>query len=1445
MCISPPRAILILTAALCLGPLLSAPATGQLAPPRTGASGGPAPQYVHEVWTVEDGLPVNSINDLIQTRDGYLWLATFDGLVRFDGVRFTVFNTGNATGLPSNRIIDLHEATDGSLWMRTEQNHLVRLMEGVFTRYSSENGLLGNQVHTLFEDPEGTLWIGANRGVSRYRDGLLSPFAEGLTDGTSRALYRDRTGALWAGTHGQGLKRFKDGVLSTFTTAEGLPSNNVGLIYEDRQGTLWLGLDEGISRFRDGTLTGLSVDGTPWKRYTAYFFEDADGMLWIGTGQGIYHYREGRLFETEYERATESLLGSGAIQLGRDGHIWMANPSRLYQGHHKVFETEDVIRAYLHDREGSIWIATASDGLHRLKSAFFTVYSEPEGLPHKNVYPIYEDRAGALWFGTFGGGLGRLQDGVFTSYTTRDGLPSNLVRSLYEDEEGVLWVGTWDGGVCRFEDGTCRGLGPEIGPGRSTVASIYGDRGGNLWLGTSAGLYRYRRGTWMRYTPHDSLAFDAVRLIFEARDGTLWMGTNGAGLIYYRGGRFHSFTTAQGLANNLIRSIYQDADGVLWIGTEDQGLCRIELQGGTDIHQARITTYRRRDGLFDEVIHQILEDDFGRLWMSTNRGIFWVSRAELNAFAEGQVAQVRSTSYTERDGMRNREANGGMQPAGIKARDGRLWFPTQDGAVVVDPSNIQRNAVPPPVVVEQLISGERVFSVHGRSIRLAPGEREFQIEYTALSFLAPENVRFRYRLEGFNGNWVEAGARRIAYFTNVPPGRYTFRVVASNNDGVWNEEGATLTLTVAPYFYETPWFYVLWGLALVVLAWVGYHGRVRRLKVREQELEKLVVARTAEVEQQKMQLEAQNATSQLHERQLEAQNAQLETQARKLLELDEMKSRFFANISHEFRTPLTLTIGPLEDLCEGRPSPLGPDAREQVELALRNARRLLRLINQLLDLSKIESGQMKLHLRRTDVAALLRDVASAFSPLAERKRITYRVDVPPSLLSEFDPERLEQVFTNLLSNAFKFTPEGGTVQLSLRHEAAAADGSGEHVRVTVRDSGPGMASEKLPHIFERFYQAHETGMHPHPGTGIGLSLAKEFVELHGGSIEVESAPGFGSTFTVRLPHARVSAPEEANPEDEPGRPGPSVDGEAVPAPEAPAMQALPPPHTPALLSADQTTVLLVEDNADVRAYMRSRLAQRYRVVEATNGTEGLELARRLVPDLVISDVMMPETDGYAFCRALKQDPELDFIPVILLTARASIESRLQGLEGGADDYLTKPFDARELVARVENLITSRQRLRARLSRQALLHASPVEVLSSDAAFLDRVRQVIEAHLDDSDFSVEALASELGHSRGHLHRRLQQLARQSPTELVRRIRLERAAQLLKGKAGTVSEIAYGVGFKSVSHFCRSFREQYGISPAAYMADADRSRDDAAEARGGSRSRKVTEPGRERA
>ena len=1394
-------------------------------------------EFVHESWNVSDGLPVNSINELIQTNDGYIWAATFDGLVRFDGVRFTVFNTANSTGLPSDRIIHIEEGINGDLWLLTEQRHIVRWRKGRFTLIAPPTVTSPDNQPLLIE-ADGSAWVGTNNGLARVVGDLLVPVLRDQIRDTvlSMRRLRDRTLLLGLATRGTvRVRTLPNGRLEPFSQpADSLLSGaRVNSVFEEPGGMVWLGSTKGIYR-------GLST----WERVPTvpdvenYYVGNIVANP-QGSGVVIYGYR---LSANVDSLAASTLATSSGRQLslmatGRTvtyarplwtsgDTIWHAAANTVYRNQQPVFSlgTDNPrnvaaieITTGLTDREGSIWLGTFASGLHRLKPTLVHTVSVPEGLPDRNVYATYVDPAGMVWAGSWTRGLSRIDpvSGRVQGFGSSFGLPLN-VRSMLMSRDGALWVGSSGVGVwlnrcavamsvlCTAEGGNDESL--------VEVSALFEDIDGRLWIGANSGLFRRDNGRVARLDPTTTGApRSPVRAFAATPDGAIWMGTNGGGVVRYREGVFTTITSADGLPGDVIRALYVDADGWLWIGTEGRGLARIDPKGWgalqSDPQRRRIARISTRDGLFDNVIHQILEDDTGRLWMNTNRGIFWIARAEALSVANGTATRVHATGYTERDGMRNREGNGGVQPAGAKGRDGRLWFPTQDGVVVVNPKDVEPATQAPPLIVEQVVAGDSTLLPIADSIRLSPTQRDIRIEFTALTYLAPQNVRFRYQLNGYDDAWVDGETRRNAFYTKLPPGSYTFRVQASANGSEWYEPGATLSIRVMPRFYETAWFLAVAGLGLLALLVAGIQRRVRDARRRARDLERVVAERTATIRDR--------------EHQLEVQNELLEHQAGSLRDLDRARSRFFANVSHELRTPLTLMIAPMERLRTE--IPLADQRGVWLDLAQRNARRLLELVNQILDVAKLEAGAMRLSPRRVDLCALLRGTLDSFQLAAERKHLRLRMEGPASCEMLIDSDAVEKIVTNLLSNAVKFTPPDGEITLGLQRRH-------DRLLITVANTGPVVPLEKLALVFERFHSVDESNTTIQPGTGIGLSLVKELVELQRGTVRAVSNVE-ATTFTVELPLA-AGAIEDLT---EHGTVDPT-DGSSVEDVESP--NAGP--------ESDIPTLLIVDDSEDMRTFLRMNFESRFRVIEAGDGEEALTLARARLPDVVISDVMMPRLDGRGLVQALRASPETDFLAVILLTAQADDEQRITGLEGGADDYLVKPFEMRELDVRVRNLIAARQRLRVRFgddghalaplsgttsslaTSTASLDAAtkantPPDAPSlspDDAAYRRRVWSAISAGLSDADFGVAELADAVFQDRSHLFRRVRQVMETTPSDLLRRLRAEEGARLLRESSGSVADVAFSVGFRSVSHFYRCFQERFGMTPAEYRAGARR-------------------------
>jgi signal transduction histidine kinase/ligand-binding sensor domain-containing protein len=773
-------------------------------------------QYRCDSWTTDDGLPQNSVHAILQTSDGYLWLTTLDGLVRFDGVRFTVFNKGNTPGINSNRFNSLCEAQDGTLWAGTEDGGITRYKDGKFVSLTTAEGLIHNGISAVQSAADGRILIATQGGLIYWKDGAFIPFEGRNALITSMQFYLGRSGALWM-FEKDALYRNQHGVTNRHPFPIPYPTVFLSSCYEDSKGNLWFGINgfEGYYQFRDGRLS-LYTKKDGWYDSPYAICEDRQGNLWFG-GNGVKLFKEGRF--TRFDE--------------KDG---LSSPH---------------IRSLYEDSEGNIWAGTFGRGINRLTRQTIFTYTTQHGLDSDNVYPILEDSKGAIWIGA--DTLSRYRDGAFQSRAESARWPKGI-QALYEDRQGRLWVGTY-GGLYWGRDGHFTSFAPffPLPLGFSIVQAINQTRDGALWFGTANGLVRMHGKEARVFSEKDGLASIDIKAIHEDRQGNLWVGTYG-GLSLFKDGRFITYTTSDGLTSNRVRSIYEDSDGVLWIGTYDVGMNRFR--------DGRFVNYTTGTGLFSNGVFQILEDRRGYFWMSSNQGIHRVSRQQLDDYAEGKITAVNGTGYGESDGMANAECNGGRQPAGIKTRDGRLWFPTQKGVAVIDPEAVPFNPRPPPVVIESALIERSPCPL--APLRVEPGQGAIEIQYTGLSFIKPEQMRFKYMLEGLDADWTDAATRRYAYYSYLPPGNYTFKVIAANSDNVWNLAGASIRIIVVPPFYRTFWFISLMsiaGLAIVTLLYRARVARFRKEKLQQETFSRQLIE-SQEAERKRIAAEIHDSLSQ-------------------------------------------------------------------------------------------------------------------------------------------------------------------------------------------------------------------------------------------------------------------------------------------------------------------------------------------------------------------------------------------------------------------------------------------------------------------------------------------------------------------------------------------------------------------------------------------------------
>jgi len=1394
-----------------------------------GLTAQPSP-YRFEKFPSDIALSHNSITSILQDNRGFLWLGTWSGLLKYDGYGVKQYKQepGDINGLESNKIATLFEDSKNRLWAGTRNSglYLYDRASDRFIQFERDpedmNSLSNNNVWAILEDRYGGFWIGTEKGLN---------------------LFKPETRQFVHFTHNPNDNR-------------SLSFDFVYSICEAPDGSLWIGTEEGLNRLVRKTNgepdyfiryflapANTSMQGDVYSSHNYIYkvrpVKGEPSSLWAGTKAGLkkltYDNRDLRQLQIRtyaHDQDPASLSHNFVTDMWEWGtnELWVATFNGLNlmdrttgrfrrfiaDGKHPDILNNNSIKALYCDRSGNLWIGTEG-GLTKLNLSakpFFTIQPDiSENSSNHVITSIITSSDGqGLWLGTRGSGLNYLLlPGVgagqpnlrhFTLEVPYAKETAGFISDILLDEEGWLWITTLGAGLIRVRESDLLEGGLQVrnlsqysvgagleNLGEEHLMTVYQSSSGDLWLGGwSTGVARYdkRENRFTQYKTTSDFRIDLeaspnVRLLETMENGrpVLWVGTRGGGLLKLRYDRVgdrllvlaryqYSASKPQSLSNNFINCLFVDSRKRFWIGTEN-GLNLFHPETGAFTH------FLEKNGLANGIIQSILEDDQGRLWLSTQKGI--------SLFTEKKEAPgFDFKNFDALDGLQDNFFN---DDAACETPHGDLAFGGVRGLSLFSPGKIRPDTIGPQVVITDFRLFNRSITIgkqpNGRvilekniaetsQIVLTPRENVISFEFVGLHFNEPKKIRYAHMLEGFDPDWVYTDAgQRIAHYTNLPYEDFTFKVKAANGDGCWSEP-VEIKLTVKPPFWLTPFAYILYFCALI-----GLVAGVRKITNMRAEFR--------------------------HSLQLERMERD------KLDEVNRMKVQFFTNISHELRTPLTLIISPLEQLIK----------EQSVEKGLHgtltrmhyNAIRLLNMINQLLDIRKSEEALMKLKVAEGNIVKFVNEIVLSFKGLAGQRDIRLLFSPEkPEILVWFDRDQMEKVLFNLLSNAVKFTPEEGKIEVGISENSP-----GKNPLIWVRDNGPGIPQDQLVKIFDRFYQVEKDQESARKGgTGIGLALAKSIVDAHHGKIWAESAEGRGAVFFVELAAGDAHFKEEE-------KIAGFQDSESIAnyiLPVAPGEESLQMPSpAPAANSREaRPALLIVEDNADIRTFLRENLEASYNIEEAEDGVEGLEKAHSCFPDLILADISMPRMDGIEMCGKIKSDIQTSHIPVILLTARTSLIFKVDGLETGADDYITKPFNMRLLATRIKNLIDSRVKLKEKFARNFDLSPGEIVMNSLDEKFLSQIRIVVEKHMDDSEFSVEQLASALFMSRMQLYRKLKALTGKSPNMVIRTIRLQRAAQLLTTGQYNVSDVTYLVGYNDLKTFREQFKKEFGVSPSEY-------------------------------
>jgi signal transduction histidine kinase/ligand-binding sensor domain-containing protein/DNA-binding response OmpR family regulator len=1306
-----------------------------------------AERYYFSNLSLRDGLSQITVSAIYQDSRGYLWFGTRNGLNRFDGYTFEkyYYSASNLNSLSDNHILCILEDDSARLWAGTNNGlNRMDLSTNKIKQYlldeKNPNSLSNNFILSMCRDDDGNIWAGTNSGLNRYdakNDRFERFYFDGLLESNNIYGLAFNKGNLFLGTYYQGviIYNIKDKTVKRLNNS----LKYVRSIFVDKIGNLWVGTqDKGILVYTKNGIVKIDAATGLSNNFVRTFSQSPDGKFMLaGTLNGL------NIIDIQTYKI---------VQQYKDYEIGSGNLSHYS------------IQCLFFDNQNTLWIGTYSGGIN-----YYSPYSErfrTVNLSERlnfltGIIGQVVETPDYLYFATEGSGILEMDKKTeilraYPIFPNDRTYSRNILKSLYLDGNRIL-CGTNAGTIYSFN----------LATKRFSLFHDFGNQNGVYYIGKNSdnkivaggvnqiGLAVFsNNGVKQEFPLKDgrAMTFQNIRCLSEIRKNLYLIGTRSEGIYLYDTKTLdlqhfasnHTGNKSNQLPENYITVIYKDRENNIWIGTYGSGFCLFNLENKD------FTTYDSSNGLLNDNVCSILESEDGHLWINTVSGI-----------SDFDVKEKTFNNYSYSSGINIDEFT---PHTGTKLSNGQIVFSGNNGFIIFNPNSLGHNPNAPAVLLENLFINNAKIEIGSKILKktlseqkeiiLTHSQSNFSIEYTALNYIFPNKNEYAYILEGFDKKWNETGNRRIAYYTNIPSGIYTFKVKAANNDGVWNNNGAEIKIKILPPPWKTWWAYSLYFIALAGILYFIYRHFYEKAKL---------------------------------ENEVKVQQAKAKAQQ----EFNAERSKLFTNFSHELRTPLTLIISPLDDLSKDAVN-LTEAQVGKVAIMKDNAQRLLRLVNNLMDFRKNESGILKPDLTESDFVNFAEEMTLNFKDLAASRKIDL------SFYSElkevfmlFDRNLMEKVFFNFLSNAFKNTPDGGKISVNIYHHGD------DKIRVEICDSGVGIPEIELEKIFEPFYQVSQNE-HSASGTGLGLSLSKSIIEMHKGTVWAENNTGCGAAFKCILPVKNSGLNSEHLAKN--------VDNKTNTAKEK--------TRDPVKSAKKKYSVLLVEDNLDVRKYLVSQLEPTYDIIQAANGQEAMDKAGYYLPDLIISDVMMPKTDGITMAQALKNDLRTGHIPIILLTAKALPEDQTAGYNTGADDYIIKPFNTSVLQARVKNLLDGREKLKDIYGKHFSIENLGIETTSADERFMQKLYEVMEKNLSNPEFNLDEFSRQIGMSKANLYRKIKAVTNLSPNEFVRNFRLETAAKIMKNTDTPVSEVYVAVGFSSHAYFSNCFKLLYGITPSEY-------------------------------